>query len=53
MIAAYVCAAFVLGLVCAIPLAFYISRGFRYVWHVPAWRFDPDELEDEPEGSTL
>jgi hypothetical protein len=54
VIAAYITAAFVLGLVVAVPLSFVVSRGFRFVWSVPAWRFDPESLEDEmPSWATL
>lgn len=37
---------FFAGLFFAIPLGFWISRGFRFCWSVPAWRFDPESLEE-------
>jgi hypothetical protein len=40
-------ACFFAGLFFAIPLGFWISRGFRFTWRMPAWRFDPESLEDE------
>lgn len=52
MIAAYITAAFVLGLVVAVPLAFVLVRGFRFVWEVPAWRFDPESLGEESPSDT-
>jgi len=53
MIAAYVCAAFFLGLACAIPLGFWVSRGFRFTWSVPAWRLDPESLYDSEDREVI
>ncbi len=51
MIAAIAVAAFLLGITCAIPLSFWVAKGFRFVWAVPAWRFDPASLGDEESAS--
>jgi hypothetical protein len=41
----YLVLAFAAGLLLAVPLSFTLSRGFRFIWTVPAWRFDPESLE--------
>lgn len=40
-------AAFLCGLALAVPLSFWVSRGFRFTIQLRAWRFDPESFESE------